>query len=97
MQYRKMLEKCINAMLDDQVFHDLPQILIPVLIVFGEQDMLIPNRFLHPVSTTAIAQKAALQFPQATVLTFPQAGHFVQIEKATQVNKSIQQWIKENQ
>jgi len=87
--YRYMLEGCINAMLDEPVYDRLPEIGLPVLVLFGERDNLIPNRFIHPVSTKAVATNAARQFPDATVEIISQCGHFLQWEKAAQVNGFI--------
>lgn len=87
--YRYMIDSCINAMLDEPVFERLGRINIPVLILFGERDNLIPNRFIHPVSTKSLAETAAKQFPNAEVHIISQCGHFLQWEKAQQVNSYI--------
>lgn len=87
--YRFMIERCIHAMLDEPVFGRLPEIALPALIIFGERDNLIPNRFIHPISTKKLAENAARQFRHATVHIISQCGHFVQWEKAQQVNGYI--------
>lgn len=88
-QYRSMLEQSIHSMLDDGIFKQLKKIKQETLVFFGENDMLIPNRFLHPVSTKDIAVKATKEMPHATLKTYASTGHFVQIERALEVNKSI--------
>lgn len=92
--YRVMLEKCIHSMLDHQLFYELKDIKQRTLVFFGEEDMLIPNRFLHPVSTREIALRAVNEMPNATLFTFPRTGHFVQIEKAAEVNKEIERFLR---
>lgn len=87
--YRYMMDACINAMLDEPVFDRLNEINIPVLILFGERDNLIPNKFIHPTSTRNIALTAAKEFTDATVEIIPQCGHFLQWEKAMAVNGFI--------
>jgi pimeloyl-ACP methyl ester carboxylesterase len=87
--YRYMIDNCISAMLDETVYDQLKDINIPVLILFGERDNLIPNRFIHPVSTKTLAQTAAKQFPAASVEIISQCGHFLQWEKPQQVNGFI--------
>jgi hypothetical protein len=84
-----MLEMCIDSMLDCQVFHQLKQITNKTLVFFGENDQLIPNRFLHPVSTKEIAEKGAAQMKHANVVTYKETGHFVHIERAAEVNQEI--------
>ena len=84
-----MIDSCINAMLDEAVYENLGKINIPVLILFGERDNLIPNKFIHPVSTKSVAETAAKQFTNAEVHIISQCGHFLQWEKAQQVNSYI--------
>jgi pimeloyl-ACP methyl ester carboxylesterase len=93
--YRRMIEKCISSMLSQQVFHKLGNIEIPVLILFGEQDQLIPNRFLHPVTPHEIAIQGAKKMKHAHVAIFKKAGHFVHIEKANEVNSAIQLFLQQ--
>ena len=95
-QYRKMLEACITGMLDEPVYDILPEIGIPVLIIFGERDNMIPNRFIHPVTTRKLADTAVARFKNATLEMIPQCGHFVQWEKAIQVNSLIRNFINSN-
>lgn len=92
-QYRRMTEDCIKAMLDEPVYDRLYQINLPVQIIFGEKDSMIPNRFIHPVSTTRLAEMAADKFPDATLEMIPQCGHFVQWEKAAKVNGLIRHFV----
>jgi len=94
--YRRMLEKCIHSMLDHALFDELPNIPQPTLVFFGEEDMLIPNRFLHPVSTREIAERAVARMPQAEVRMFAETGHFVQIEQAAEVNKAINVFLQKH-
>lgn len=92
--YRRMLEKCINSMLDHQLYYELKNVSQPTLAFFGEDDMLIPNRFLHPMSTREIAQSAVAQMPNAQLKMFSKTGHFVQIERAAEVNSAIQLFLQ---
>jgi pimeloyl-ACP methyl ester carboxylesterase len=87
--YRKMLDGCMNSMLDQPLFQSLHKIHQPVLVFFGENDMLIPNRFLHPVSTVDIARKACAELQNSVLVTYPETGHFVQIERMKDVNQTI--------
>jgi pimeloyl-ACP methyl ester carboxylesterase len=64
------------------------------LVFFGENDMLIPNRFLHPQTTCEMALQAANQMQDATLVTYPETGHFVQIERAAEVNKEVIAFLK---
>lgn len=88
-QYRRMLELCMDNMLNTQIYHQLKTITARTLVLFGEEDMLIPNKFLHPGSTASLAKKATQQIPNVQLILYKKAGHFVQIEKYNEVNKDI--------
>lgn len=91
--YRYMLDGCINAMLSEPVFDRLQEIKVPTQIIFGERDNLIPNKFIHPISTKSLAQTAAARFENAQLEIISQCGHFVQWEKAGQVNGVIRNFV----
>jgi pimeloyl-ACP methyl ester carboxylesterase len=81
-------------MLDHQIYQDLKHIHQKTIAFFGENDMLIPNRFLHPMTTKEIAQKAVKEMPDAKLVTYKETGHFVQIEQAAEVNKAVIAFLK---
>ncbi len=92
-QYRDMTEACISGMLDEPVYSRLPEITHPTLVIFGEKDTMIPNRFIHPVTTRQLAEAAIKRFPDASLEMIPLCGHFVQWEKAGQVNGLIRHFV----
>lgn len=94
--YREMCHRSIAAMLHEPVFDRLPEIQQQTLVIFGENDRLIPNTFLHPVSTKKIAEQGTAQMPHAQLQLIAQAGHFVQWEKAADLNKLLQPWLQIN-
>lgn len=84
----------INGMLDDTVSNDLETITQRTLVVFGDQDMLIPNRYLNPTLTTKIVGNLALAKIKNVQLEFiKDAGHFVQFEKPMEINAFIKQFV----
>ncbi len=92
-QYRKMVESCIDAMLKEPVYERLSEIKQQVLVIFGERDVLIPNRFLHPVTTRQFVEKEVRKIPQHHLQLFASAGHFIHWEKANEVNDLIENWV----
>jgi pimeloyl-ACP methyl ester carboxylesterase len=94
--YRKMVDASIKSMLDDEVLSRLGKITIPVLVIFGRQDALIPNKLIHHTSTERLATEAVGKMPHATLTLISDAGHFVQWEKAADVNKLIQEFLLVN-
>jgi pimeloyl-ACP methyl ester carboxylesterase len=77
--YAYAVSRSVNAMIREPV--DVRQIVAPTLIVFGEDDGLIPNPILHGGDTRALAEKAVSQFPCAQLVMIPRAGHMVQFEQ----------------
>lgn len=89
-----MLPKCVAGMLDEPVFDQLEQVSLPSLILFGENDALIPNTFLHKNQTTAqIAALAHSKIPGSQLRQIPECGHFVQWEQAEKTNRAIRDFL----
>jgi pimeloyl-ACP methyl ester carboxylesterase len=91
--YLHTIIACVQAMLTEPVYEQLGSIRCPSCIFFGEEDRLIPNRFLHPKDSPAsIAHQGASAIPGSKLVIFPQAGHFVQWEKAQEAGSIIRQF-----
>ncbi|XZF15852.1 alpha/beta fold hydrolase [Chitinophagaceae bacterium MMS25-I14] len=95
--YRRMVDTCIQAMLDEPVYERLGEITQPVLVLFGERDALIPNRIIHPVTTKHLAEQGVARFRHGSLAMIPQCGHFLQWEKATQVNDLIKEFVERDE
>lgn len=86
--------KSVFGMLDDPVHDDLEKISQKTLVVFGNKDMLIPNRYLHPTLTIQdVGSVAADKIKNATVKYIENCGHFAQFEKPKKVNLLIQEFV----
>ncbi|MDZ4668704.1 MAG: alpha/beta hydrolase [bacterium] len=93
--WRKMVQKNIEAMLDEQVVPFLKELMQPSLIIFGKHDAFIPNKLMHVSETTEkLAKKAAALIPNCELELIPHSGHFVQIESADKVNARILQFLQ---
>ncbi len=93
-KYRRMIEMCITGMLNEPVYDKLKTINQPTLILFGERDALIPNKLMHPLlSTKSVAETGLRQIPNAHMELLPKCGHFLQIEKAEEVNLLIREFL----
>lgn len=92
--YCQTLSDNLKSMLQNPVRDQLVNIIQPVLIFFGHQDMLIPNRVLHPnLSTIEIAQSGRRQIGKSRLEMIDNAGHFVHWEQASLVNRCIDMFI----
>jgi pimeloyl-ACP methyl ester carboxylesterase len=82
-------------MIEGPVFDKLSSIAQPTLIIYGAQDMLIPNRQLHPNATTqTVAEAGAAELPHSELMMIKKAGHFVHFEKPSRVNEAILKFLK---
>jgi len=91
--YCKANERCIQGMVNQPVIRDLSKLNLPTLVVFGESDKLIPNRYMHGGSTRKIGEKAQKRIKQSQLFMVKKAGHFVMFEQSEAVNKRIKEFL----
>ena len=88
------IQKSVKGMLDDTVTQDLEKISTPTLFLFGKNDALIPNKYLHPTLTIDELSKTAQESIKGSKLVLiDEAGHFLQFEKPNEVNKEIKEFL----
>ncbi|MEM1093094.1 MAG: alpha/beta hydrolase [Bacteroidota bacterium] len=71
----------VGAMLDEPTTDRLGEVTAETLIIYGANDGLIPNPFLHPGFTAKVFERAEAAMPNATLVEIPRCGHLLQIEK----------------
>jgi pimeloyl-ACP methyl ester carboxylesterase len=91
--YCYIITKNVSGMVDQPVFDKLKNISQPCLILFGEKDQLIPNRYLHGGKTEKIARQGAEQIPGSKLVMVPKAGHFVQFEQPSLFNQTVRDFL----
>lgn len=79
----------VGGMVDNPVLDYLQDIKVPTLIFFGENDNLIPNRFLNPGRTVDIAKNGAEKIKNSKLIMVPKCGHFMMFEKAEIFNDEV--------
>ena len=84
----------VRAMLAEPVRGRLGEIQAPTLVVFGYQDALIPNPFLHGGETKAVGEEAAGAIPNAELVMVDGAGHRVQYERPEKFNDVVIRWLQ---
>ncbi|MEO1262151.1 MAG: alpha/beta fold hydrolase [Bacteroidota bacterium] len=91
----RMVPKCLMGMLNEPVYGRLHYILQPTLILYGENDQLIPSQLVHPLMTTRqVAEKGYRRLPASHLEMVKDAGHFLQWERAKEVNAAIFSFLK---
>lgn len=94
--YAEVVVNNIHAMLNEPVTERIGEIEIPVLMIFGKNDMLIPNKYLHPSeSIQNLVKFSEEKFEDLEVVVIDEAGHFVNFEKPEKVNEEIREFLQD--
>ncbi|GAB4178486.1 MAG: alpha/beta hydrolase [Calditrichia bacterium] len=91
--YCHTVSKSVAGMVDQPVVDKLHLIQQPTLILFGENDNLIPNPYLHGGRTEDIGKIGNETIPNSTLVLIPSCGHFAQFEKPDVVNGEIKKFL----
>ncbi len=95
-RFSRLFPQSVRAMLDGPVFQELGELDLPVLVVFGEEDALIPNRYLHPdLTTQQIGEKATEALPQGRLMMIPECGHFVPWDGAEALGAAMTSFLND--
>ena len=93
--YCETVSAGIKGMLAHPVKDSLKYLNMPVLIVFGANDMLIPNKYLHAgLKTSDLINQSGALIPSCKVEVIEKAGHMVQFEKSNEINIIIKNFIQ---
>jgi pimeloyl-ACP methyl ester carboxylesterase len=93
--YCETVSAGVKGMLGHPVKDSLPNLKMPVLIIFGADDMLIPNRYLHPaLKTDELAKQSAMLIPDCKLEMIKNAGHMVLFEKNKETSVLIKNFIQ---
>lgn len=94
-QYAEAISSSIKGMLDHPIRKDLGKLVQPVLILFGENDALIPNKILHAnLKREDLLKQVSKEVKKNKIVIIPGAGHLVQFEKPTEINKEIKIFLQ---
>lgn len=83
----------VQGMLSSPVKSRLSFIHQKTLIVFGENDSLIPNRLLHPTLTVRDIANIGMLIPNAAITMIPEAGHLLPLDQPAALTKMIKKFI----
>lgn len=92
-QYCRAVSCSVRAMLDEPVYARLPEVRVPVLVVFGQHDRLIPNPLLHGGSTERLARAIVPRMPRSELVMLPRAGHMAQLEQPGAWNAAVLEFL----
>ena len=92
--YCYAVTRSVHGMVDQPVIDLLEKITQPTLIVFGENDNLIPNPVLHGGRSADIARIGHSKIRNSQLVIIPKCGHFAQFEKPEEFNKSVRNFLQ---
>lgn len=88
--YKEVIKNSVRGMLEQPVTNKLNMLTMPVLILFGQHDYLIPNRYLHKnLTITELVEIAIKKIPHSETKIIPECGHYIQLEKPEAASQSI--------
>jgi len=94
-EHCQAIAQSVYGMLDEPIIEDLKLINTPTLLVFGENDALIPNKIFHPtLKLEDVIKVATTSIKNLKLETISESGHFVQFEKSQEVNRCIKSFVK---
>ena len=92
-EFAYAVDRCVDAMLDEPTSDALDRVSHPTLIIYGQYDGLIPNRYLNPGFPSEVFEKGAEMIPQSTLIEIPDAGHLLQIERPKAFNEALLRYL----
>lgn len=88
--YVSTVVQSIHAMLAEPVYDKIANIKVPIQVIYGKNDMLIPNKILHPqLSLDDLLEKLRTDYPKIKIQQLEEAGHFVLWDQSDAVNTCI--------
>lgn len=76
------------------VLNRLNEIKNPTLILYGKNDLLIPNRSIHRTTTEEVAYLGASLIKNSKLVLLDECGHFLQYEKPSEFNSQLITFFK---
>jgi len=91
--YAYAVAENIKGMVNEPTTDLLKNITQPTLVMFGEEDGLIPNPYLNGGYSRDIGAIAKREIPNCTLVMVGNCGHFVQFEQPAVANQSIMDFM----
>lgn len=93
--WSRAVSRCIAGMLNHPVAHRLGEIQAPTLVIFGDQDRMIPNPvFNKHLRTADLARAACAAMPAAQMALLPGAGHMPHHDDPAGFHAALEPFLK---
>lgn len=94
-EYAKVREMGVRGMLAHPVREQLGQISYPTLVIYGNNDLLIPNRYFHASSTVQDILDIGSEIPQVQLELLENAGHMLQLDQPKNFNHTVKEFLNQ--
>lgn len=92
--YARAIDECVDAMLTEPLTRYTTPLQAPTLVLYGNEDRLIPNKYLHPsLSQQQVFEQMGPPMARKKVLGLAGCGHFLQADCPNAVNNAIAEFI----
>lgn len=88
------VSRCVAGMIDHPVADRLGEVKAPTLIVFGEDDHMIPNPIFHGGRTRTVAEAGQEGIPGSQLVLIPKAGHTVHHDAPDAFNAAVLEFLE---
>ncbi|MFZ5480047.1 MAG: alpha/beta fold hydrolase [Myxococcota bacterium] len=88
------VSRSVAGMLDFPILDRAAEVRVPVLVVYGTDDRMIPNPVFTGGRTRAIAETAKNAFPDARLVLVPGAGHTVHHDAPDAFNEAMEEFLR---
>ena len=92
-EFAYTVTRSVDAMLDEPTTDLLPDLRVPVLIVHGRYDGLIPNPYLNPGRPADVFRAGQQAIAGSVLVEIDKAGHMLQIEQPEAFNQAIRNYL----
>lgn len=87
------VSRCIAGMVDFPVWSRLSEIKVPTLIVYGNDDHMIPNPVFTGGSTRSVGEAGKRAIPGAELVMIPGGGHTVHHDRPDEFNAAVTDFL----
>lgn len=94
--YCEAISAGVRGMLNHPARDSLVQLQMPTLVVFGQNDALIPNKVFHPALTVEAVAQEANRIPRVSIEFISSAGHLLQVERANDFDQLLRKFLTSN-
>jgi len=95
LQFCQTVSESTLAIISYNMLDKLEAIAQPTIICYGKNDNLIPHHLIHPDKRIEdITQAAMEKLSNAALILYSHCGHFLQWEKAEEINKTIKEFCE---